>query len=439
MRRLRISIERTSSSEQARRAAEAAAASAAAAAVAVSGAHATSTSATRGAQAPATAAQANPGSQPGSSLSAASDNGAGGSGIGPGASALLRGGEMPRRGGFAWGYVVTLGVLAAIVTGLALYNLRSIVFSIFFAGFITVGLDPLIRWLQRRHFARGWALFTVILLVVIAIVAVIWLIVPIAVEQISSLAVSIPSQIEALQASGWFDTVDAATNGLLGQTLSSINDIISDPKTWAAVGSGVVGFGAAIADAVSTGIFTVILTIYFIATYDSTKEAAFRMVAKSHRATFASYTNRILENVGKYLSGMVILAFINSIFSTILLSIVGVPGAFFIGIAAFFITLIPLVGTIITTCIMTIVAFFQSPVSALIVLLVMLVYMQVEAYLFTPKVMSKAVQVPGSVVLISALAGGTLFGLAGALIAIPISAGVILIIRELVMPRKELS
>ncbi|SKC39198.1 AI-2E family transporter [Okibacterium fritillariae] len=438
MRRLRISIERTSSSEQARRAAEAAAASAAAA-VAVSGAHATSTSATRGAQAPATAAQASPGSQPGSSLSAASNNGAGGSGIGPGASPLLRGGEMPRRGGFAWGYVVTLGVLAAIVTGLALYNLRSIVFSIFFAGFITVGLDPLIRWLQRRHFARGWALFTVILLVVAAIVAVIWLIVPIAVEQISSLAVSIPSQIEALQASGWFDTVDAATNGLLGQTLSSINDIIADPKTWAAVGSGVVGFGAAIADAVSTGIFTVILTIYFIATYDSTKEAAFRMVAKSHRATFASYTNRILENVGKYLSGMVILAFINSIFSTILLTLVGVPGAFFIGIAAFFITLIPLVGTIITTCIMTIVAFFQSPVSALIVLLVMLVYMQVEAYLFTPKVMSKAVQVPGSVVLISALAGGTLFGLAGALIAIPISAGVILIIRELVMPRKELS
>jgi predicted PurR-regulated permease PerM len=417
MRRLRISIERTSSRDAALRAAEAAGAAAAATTATASAADhsgfaATSPAGTLGPSSTVGTVQT------GGPLSPATPAGAVPTG-------LLRGGEMPRRGGFAWGYVVTLGVLAAIVTGLALYNLRSIVFSIFFAGFITVGLDPLIRWLQRRHFARGWALFTVILLVVAAIVAVIWLIVPIAVEQISSLAVSIPSQIEALQASGWFDTVDAATNGLLGQTLSSINDIIADPKTWAAVGSGVVGFGAAIADAVSTGIFTVILTIYFIATYDSTKEAAFRMVAKSH--------------VGKYLSGMVILAFINSIFSTILLTIVGVPGAFFIGIAAFFITLIPLVGTIITTCIMTIVAFFQSPVSALIVLLVMLVYMQVEAYLFTPKVMSKAVQVPGSVVLISALAGGTLFGLAGALIAIPISAGVILIIRELVMPRKELS
>jgi predicted PurR-regulated permease PerM len=430
MRRLRISIERTSSRDAALRAAEAAGAAAASTAATAAVAHSASASTSPAATVGPSAAVGTV--QTGGPLSAATTAGTGGPG-------LPRGGEMPRRGGFAWGYVVTLGVLAAVVTGLALYNLRSIVFSIFFAGFITVGLDPLIRWLQRRHFARGWALFTVILLVVAAIVAVIWLIVPIAVEQISSLAVSIPSQIEALQASGWFDTVDAATNGLLGQALSSINDIISDPKTWAAVGTGVVGFGAAVADAISTGIFTVILTIYFIATYDSTKEAAFRMVAKSHRATFASYTNRILENVGKYLSGMVILAFINSVFSTILLTVVGVPGAFFIGIAAFFITLIPLVGTIITTCVMTVVAFFQSPVSALIVLLVMLVYMQVEAYLFTPKVMSKAVQVPGSVVLISALAGGTLFGLAGALIAIPISAGVILIIRELVMPRKELS
>jgi len=430
MRRLRISIERTSSRDAALRAAEAAGAAAASTAATAAVAHSASASTSPAATVGPSAAVGTV--QTGGPLSAATAAGTGGPG-------LPRGGEMPRRGGFAWGYVVTLGVLAAVVTGLALYNLRSIVFSIFFAGFITVGLDPLIRWLQRRHFARGWALFTVILLVVAAIVAVIWLIVPIAVEQISSLAVSIPSQIEALQASGWFDTVDAATNGLLGQALSSINDIISDPKTWAAVGTGVVGFGAAVADAISTGIFTVILTIYFIATYDSTKEAAFRMVAKSHRATFASYTNRILENVGKYLSGMVILAFINSVFSTILLTVVGVPGAFFIGIAAFFITLIPLVGTIITTCVMTVVAFFQSPVSALIVLLVMLVYMQVEAYLFTPKVMSKAVQVPGSVVLISALAGGTLFGLAGALIAIPISAGVILIIRELVMPRKELS
>jgi len=73
------------------------------------------------------------------------------------------------------------------------------------------------------------------------------------------------------------------------------------------------------------------------------------------------------------------------------------------------------------------------------VLILMLIYMQVEAYVLTPKIMSKAVKVPGSVVLISALAGGTLGGLAGALVAIPISAAILLILKGIVMPRKELA
>ena len=73
------------------------------------------------------------------------------------------------------------------------------------------------------------------------------------------------------------------------------------------------------------------------------------------------------------------------------------------------------------------------------VLIFILIYMQIEACILTPKVMGKAVQIPGSVVLIPALAGSTLFGLPGALVAIPISAGIILIIKEVVMPHKQLS
>ena len=136
---------------------------------------------------------------------------------------------------------------------------------------------------------------------------------------------------------------------------------------------------------------------------------------------------------------LVVLAFFNSVFSTILLIAVGVPYALFIGVMAFFITLIPLIGTVITTCIMTVIALFVSPLSGIIVLIAMLVYMQVEAYVMTPKVMGKAVQVPGTIVLISALAGGTLLGLLGALVAIPISAGILLIIREVVVPKQARS
>ena len=115
------------------------------------------------------------------------------------------------------------------------------------------------------------------------------------------------------------------------------------------------------------------------------------------------------------------------------------PFALVISVAAFFITLIPLIGTVLTTIFMTSFALFTSPTAALIVLVAMLIYMQVEAYIFTPRVMSKAVQVPGSIVLIAALAGGTLAGLPGALVAIPVAAGILIIINEVVVPKKAVS
>ena len=85
---------------------------------------------------------------------------------------------------------------------------------------------------------------------------------------------------------------------------------------------------------------------------------------------------------------------------------------------------------------MTPLALIHDSVSAIVVLVFMLLYMQLAAYILTPKVMGKAVRAPSSVVLIL-LAGSSLFGLPGALVAIPISAGVILIVKEVVMPRKD--
>ncbi len=338
-----------------------------------------------------------------------------------------------------WGYLLTLGGLGALATGLLVYNVRSIVFSVFLAAFITVGLDPLVRWFQRRGFTRAWSLVTVILLIVALLVAIICVVVPLVVSQIQNLVTAIPHEVERLRSEGWFDEGNKTTNGALGQLTTWISKQSRDPEVLAKVSQGAIGVGLGIINAFTSGFFIAILTIYFVATYDQTKEAAFHLVAASHRATFASYTNRILENVGKYLSGMVVLAFINAVFSTIVLVATGVPGAFLIGMGAFFVTLIPLIGTVLTTIGMTILALLHSPTAGIIVLILMLIYMQVEAYVLTPRVMSKAVQVPGSVILISALAGGTLFGLAGALTAIPVSAGIILIIKEIVMPAKDLS
>jgi predicted PurR-regulated permease PerM len=63
--------------------------------------------------------------------------------------------------------------------------------------------------------------------------------------------------------------------------------------------------------------------------------------------------------------------------------------------------------------------------------------MQIEAYVISPRIMNKAVSIPGSVVVIAALAGGTLMGVLGALVAIPIAASIILIIKQVFVPRMD--
>ncbi|MWB97934.1 AI-2E family transporter [Agromyces seonyuensis] len=335
-----------------------------------------------------------------------------------------------------WAFLVGIGLMAAAVLGFAVFNLQSVLLSIFIATFVALGLDPLIRWFQRRGLKRGTAIVTVILLFILVVVVIVWIVIPPVVSQAVVLAQSLPGQIANVQDTDWFKNVDDVTNGLATTVLQWIGTTLSDPNFWTSVGSGALAFGAAVLDAVSTGFFVFILSIYFIATLDATKAACYRLVAASHRDNVIGYSERIMASVGHYLSGMVVLAFCNAVYSTILLYAVGVKYALIIGVVALFITLIPLIGTIITTVVMTIVALLVSPTAGIIVLIAMLIYMQVEAYILTPRVMSKAVQVPGSLVLISALAGGTLLGLLGALVAIPISAGILLIIKEVVVPRQ---
>jgi predicted PurR-regulated permease PerM len=287
--------------------------------------------------------------------------------------------------------------------------------------------------------SRAWALTTVMLLLVAVFIAIIWVVVPLVIQQINVLSQTIPAEIDDLMSSEWFAQAEERSNGMLSAFFGSLAAGLADPEVWAAIANGLVGVGLTLASGLSSAFFIVIVVIYFVASYDGTKATLYRLVAASHRAVFIGYADRILENVGRYLSGMATLAFINAVFSCLLLLVAQVPGAFVIGIAAFFITLIPLIGTVLTTTVMTIIALIHSPTSALVVLIGMLIYMQVEAYVFTPRVMSKAVKVPGALVLISAMAGGSLFGLAGALVAIPISAGAVLIVREVVMPQKQRS
>ena len=123
--------------------------------------------------------------------------------------------------------------------------------------------------------------------------------------------------------------------------------------------------------------------------------------------------------------------------SAIFLTIIGAPFPAVLAVIAFFFSLIPLVGTLTGSTIIVLLCLLGSPQTAIIAAIYYLIYMQIEAYVISPRIMNRAVSVPGAVVVIAALAGGSLLGLLGALVAIPVAASILIIYRQVLIPRQN--
>jgi predicted PurR-regulated permease PerM len=135
--------------------------------------------------------------------------------------------------------------------------------------------------------------------------------------------------------------------------------------------------------------------------------------------------------------GQVSLALVNGVLSAIFLSVIGAKFPILLASIAFFFSLIPLVGTITGSVIIVAVCFLSGTPTAIAAAIYYLIYMQVEAYVLSPRIMNRAVAVPGALVVVAALAGGTLLGILGALVAIPFAAAILLIVKQVVIPRQN--
>lgn len=181
-----------------------------------------------------------------------------------------------------------------------------------------------------------------------------------------------------------------------------------------------------------------ILTIYFTASTPNLKAAVYQLVPASKRARFIDIAEQITKSVGYFVMGQVTMGVINGVLSAIFLTIIGAPFPAVLAVVAFFFSLIPLVGTLTGSAIIVLTCLgLGSPTTALIAGIYYLIYMQIEAYVISPRVMNRAVSVPGAVVVIAALAGGSLLGLLGALIAIPVAASILIIYRQVIIPRQN--
>lgn len=338
---------------------------------------------------------------------------------------------------FVFGFLLTLGGLAALLLGLALTNLSTVLIYIALALFAALGLDPAVRMLVRRGMSRTLSIVTVVVALFVLLSLILWAVVPTVVEQVSLFVDGIPESIRLFRGTELYVLIEEQFGDGIAGLVEDVQQFLTDPNNIAAIGGGALQIGASIATGISGVIIVLVLTLYFVATLPSMKRALLRFAPARDRDNAATITDQITDSVGGYVMGMVVLAFGNAVFVLLLYVVLGLPFPLLMATIAFMITLIPLVGSVIFWVIGTGLAVLTSPVSALIFGIAYLVYMQIEAYLFTPKVMNRAIAIPGALVVIGALVGGTLLGLLGALVAVPVTASILIIINQVFLPRQD--
>jgi len=133
----------------------------------------------------------------------------------------------------------------------------------------------------------------------------------------------------------------------------------------------------------------------------------------------------------------VAVAAINATASWIMMTIVGIPYAAVLAVAVGFLGLLPMVGATLGAALVCTVALFDDPKKAAIALVYYVVYQQIENYVVAPRIMQRTVSVPGAITVVAALAGAALLGILGALLAIPVAAGLLLLYEEVLVPRQR--
>ncbi|WP_167133467.1 AI-2E family transporter [Paramicrobacterium chengjingii] len=335
------------------------------------------------------------------------------------------------------GFLTTVGVLLAVALGLAVSNLSTVFIYLLFAVFLALAIEPAVKWCSRRGISRPWAIVIVFVGVFIVLGAILGFAIPILVGQIALFATSVPTLIDDFSSSGLFHTLEGIFGPGLEGLLGDLQTFVADPANIAAIGGGALKVGVSVATGISGAIIVLVLTLYFVASLPTIKSSMYQLAPARNRPRLADMTEQITDAIGGYTAGMVTLAFFNAIFTGILYFVLGLPFPPLMMAAAFLLTLIPLVGSVLFWAIGSILALFADPVDALIFAVAYLVYMQLEAYMLTPRVMNRAVSIPGSLVVIGALVGGTLLGLLGALIAVPVTASILLIIKQIWIPQQD--
>ena len=338
---------------------------------------------------------------------------------------------IDRRNPFMIGLLGGLGVILAYAIFLGVRNATSILVLIFIAAFLAIGLNPAVSWLRRRGIRRGFAVAIVTLVLLALLIGGITALIPPLVTQTNELIKNVPDYVSQLQRSQTIRELIVRYN-----IMEKVTSAVNAGTIGNAVG-GVVGGARLIFGTIFNTLTVLVLTIYFMAAFDRLREAAYSLVPASRRSRVRLLTDEILTKVGAYMVGALAIAVLAGFSSFVLAMILGLAYPFALAVVVAVCDLIPQIGATLGAIIVSLVGFASSLTAGLVCAGFFIIYQQVENYLVYPTVMRRSVKVSDVAAVVAALLGVALFGVVGALVAIPMVAAIQLIIREVVVPSQE--
>jgi predicted PurR-regulated permease PerM len=335
---------------------------------------------------------------------------------------------------FYFGFIATLGALTAIVLMRALASVSQIFVLILIALFLATGLNPAVEALRKRNMSRNAAVTVIFSSVILFVIFFSFIVIPPVISQGTHLIENAPQLLQDLMKN---ETIKQLNNqyGIIDTLQTRLKSITSDGTLLISTFGGVIGVGKSVLSGFFTALTILVLTLYFITSLPQAINLGLSLVPASRRDRVGLLTHAVIARVGSFVGSQILIAAMAALFVTILSTILGLPSPIAIGMFVLVAALIPLVGHFIGCGIFTLIALTQSWVIGLIAFVAYVVYVQVENYVVTPRIMKRTLSVPGAVTIVAALIGSSLLGLVGGLLAVPVAASIILILDEVVIPR----
>lgn len=304
-----------------------------------------------------------------------------------------------------------------------LYRFYAVLFILFIAIAFGTAVRPMVDWLSRRRVPRLAAVSLIYFLFFSLIIGFGLLLFPLIAEQSGKITSSVAGYYQILR--GWMvnnpNPIIARLSISLPATLQVFTPVQKTGTEILATAEQVLGFLTSGINMLFMAVATLLLSVHWTLDGPRTIQSLMLLVPVDKRETISELISAMESKVGSFINGQAILCAVIGILALIAYLIIGLPNAFVLALVAGVLEAVPMVGPILGAIPAAIIALSIDPTKVIYVIGATIVIQQLENNLLVPRVMHKAVGVNPFVSLLSIFAFSSLFGIPGALIAIPVA------------------